>query len=125
MEEKVLFWEMGKNGNKNHLFYVILFELLMLFDLYSSIWYFSVLLFLYILSLSIAFLFPQPWPHWKSVVSDERSVEKGGCYFEGGVKKIANKVLGVITIEYLHKLSASIPEKIMAVIEEVGGHTNS
>ena len=42
-----------------------------------------------------------------------------------GLKKIANKVLGVITIEYLHKLSASIPQKIMAVIDEVGGHTNS
>ena len=61
----------------------------------------------------------------KSVVSDERSVEEGECYFDGGVEKIASKVLGVITIEYLHKLSASIPQKIMAVIEEVGGHTKS
>ena len=59
------------------------------------------------------------------MVTDERSVEEGECYFDGGVEKIANKVLGVITIEYLHKLSASIPQKIMAVIDEVGGHTNS
>ena len=59
------------------------------------------------------------------MVSDERSVEEGECYFDGGVQKIANKVLGVITIEYLHKLSASIPQKIMAIIDEVGGHTNS
>ena len=60
MEEKVLFWEMGKNGTENHLFHDILFELLKLFDLYDFIRYFSFLLFLYIPGLSIAFLFPQP-----------------------------------------------------------------
>ena len=59
------------------------------------------------------------------MVSDERYVEEGEGYFDGEVEKIANKVLGVIAIEHLHKLSASIPQKIMAVIEEVGGHTNS
>ena len=40
-----------------------------------------------------------------------------------GLKKIANKVLGVITAEYLHKLSASIPQKMKAVVDEEGGQT--
>ena len=42
-----------------------------------------------------------------------------------GLKKIANKVLGVITAEYLHKLSASIPQKMKAVVDEEGGQTNN
>ena len=41
------------------------------------------------------------------------------------LKKIANKVLGVITQEYLHKLSASIPQKMKAIVDENGGQTNN
>ena len=45
--------------------------------------------------------------------------------FDGGVKKIANMVWGGFTTEYVHELSASIPQKMKDVIDAEGGQTNS
>ena len=41
-----------------------------------------------------------------------------------GLKKIAHKVWRGVTAEYLHKLYASMLQRMQAVCDAQGGHTN-
>lgn len=41
-----------------------------------------------------------------------------------GLKKIAHKVWKADTAEYLHKLYASMLQRMQAVFDAQGGHTN-
>ena len=59
------------------------------------------------------------------MVTEERSAEQGVHDFDGGLKKIANRVWGGFTAVYVHDLSASIPQKIKTVVDAEGCQTNN
>ena len=59
------------------------------------------------------------------MVTEERSAEQGVHDFDGGLKKIANRVWGGFTAVYVHDLSALIPQKMKAVVDAEGCQTNN
>ena len=57
--------------------------------------------------------------------TEESSAQQGVHDFDGGLKKIANRVWGGFTAVYVHDLSALIPQKMKAVVDAEGCQTNN